>query len=72
MKGKLNKVGMQFTQPATTCSIGPWTQRFTQLPGLTTHERFKNLMTGLAAKKTASNISPNFDGLKVSGALPAG
>jgi hypothetical protein len=40
--------------------------------GLTTHERFKNLMTGLAAKKTASNISPNFDGLKVSGALPAG
>jgi hypothetical protein len=63
---------MQFTQPAATCSIGSWTLQFTQLPGLTTHERFKNLMTGFAAKTTASNILLNFDGLKVSGALPAG
>ena len=69
---KIIKAGMQFTQPAATCSIGSWTQRFTRLPGLTTRERFKNLMTGFAPKTTASNILLNFDGLKASGALPAG
>ena len=67
----IRKVGMQFTQTATTCSIGLWTRRYTQLPGLTTRERFKNSMSGLVAKITAFNILLKFDGLKVSGALPA-
>ena len=53
---------MQFTQPATMCSIGPLTRRSTQLPGLTTRERFKNSMSGLVAKITTFNILIKFDG----------
>jgi len=50
-------VGMQFTQPATTCRLGVWTQRFYQSPGPTTHERFKNLMTGLSEENCLQYIS---------------
>lgn len=70
--GFLDIVGIQFTQPATSYSIGPWKKKFNQLPGPTILERFKNLTTGLIAKTSAFNSLPNFDGLKVSDALPAG
>ncbi|MGE4559288.1 MAG: hypothetical protein AB7E77_03725, partial [Desulfobulbus sp.] len=41
------KVGMQFAQPATWCSLGPWKPKNIQLPGPTTHEHSKNLIFGL-------------------------
>ena len=47
----LIKVGMQFTQPATWCSMWWWRSKDTPFPALIIPERFKNLMNGLIPKQ---------------------
>ena len=50
------KVGMQFTQPATRCSIWAWKSAFVRFLVLTILEHSRNLTDGLPAKMLASTI----------------
>ena len=59
-----DKVGMQFTQPATRCRMWPWKSLGILFPALIILEPFKSSIAGLALREPVFDTSVNLDGLR--------